>query len=110
MPDPIRYYDRYDRAMKTEKVYGERWLRLAYDNPVGQFAVWLFVRRQFFSRYYGYRMNKRGSDIRVIKFIADYDIDTTEFAKSAFDYQTFNPFAHAGDHVQIVGRIEHIGD
>jgi phosphatidylserine decarboxylase len=94
MPDPIRYYDRYDRTTKIEKVYGERWLRLAYDNPVGQFAVWLFVRRQFFSRYYGYRMNKRGSDIRVIKFIADYDIDTTEFAKSAFDYQTFNQFFH----------------
>jgi phosphatidylserine decarboxylase len=94
MPDPIRYYDRYDRKTKIEKVYGERWLRLAYDNPVGQFAVWLFVRRQFFSRYYGHRMNKRGSDIRVIKFIADYDIDTTEFAKSAFDYQTFNQFFH----------------
>jgi len=94
MPDPIRYYDRYDRTTKIEKVYGERWLRLAYDNPVGQLAVWLFVRRQFFSRYYGHRMNKRGSDIRVIKFIADYDIDTTEFAKSAFDYQTFNQFFH----------------
>lgn len=94
MPEPIRYYDRYDRTTKIEKVYGERWLRLAYDNPVGQFAVWLFVRRQFFSRYYGRRMNKRGSDIRVIKFIADYDINTTEFAKSAFDYQTFNQFFH----------------
>jgi phosphatidylserine decarboxylase len=94
MPEPIRYYDRNDRQMKIEKVYGERWLRLAYDNPVGRFAVWLFIRRQFFSRYYGYRMNKRGSDIQVIKFIADYDVDTTEFAKSAFDYQTFNQFFH----------------
>jgi phosphatidylserine decarboxylase len=92
--EPIRYYDRYDRATKTEKVFGERWLRLAYENPIGRFAVWLFVRRRLFSWYYGRRMNARGSDMLIFKFIADYEVDATEFAKSAFDFKTFNEFFH----------------
>jgi phosphatidylserine decarboxylase len=91
-PEPIRYYDRYDRTTKTEKIFGERWLRLAYDNPVGRFAVWLFVRRRLFSWYYGRKMNRRGSDMLIFKFVTDYDIDVTEFAKSAFDFRTFNEF------------------
>jgi phosphatidylserine decarboxylase len=92
--EPIRYYDRYDRATKTEKVFGERWLRLAYENPIGRFAVWLFVRRRLFSWYYGRKMNARGSDMLIFKFIADYEVDATEFAKSAFDFKTFNEFFH----------------
>jgi phosphatidylserine decarboxylase len=93
-PEPIRYYDRYDRTTKTEKVYGERWLRIAYDNPLGRLAVWLFIRRRLFSWYYGWRMKRVGSDLLIFKFIADYDVDATEFAKSAFDYKTFNEFFH----------------
>jgi phosphatidylserine decarboxylase len=92
--EPIRYFDRYDRTTKTEKVYGERWLRFAYDNPVGRLAVWLFIRRRFFSWYYGWRMKRVGTDLLIFKFIADYDVDATEFAKSAFDYKTFNEFFH----------------
>ena len=92
--EPIYYFDRYDGTTKTEKVYGERWLRLAYENPVGRFAVWLLFRRAFFSWYYGRKMNKRSSDLLIIKFIGDYDINVSEFAKSPFDYKTFNEFFH----------------
>jgi phosphatidylserine decarboxylase len=92
--EPIRYFDRYEKTTKTEKVYGERWLRLAYDNPVGRFGVWLLFRRRLFSWYYGRRMNRRGSDMLIFKFVTDYDIDVTEFAKSAFDFKTFNEFFH----------------
>jgi phosphatidylserine decarboxylase len=92
MSEPIRYYDRYDRTIKTEKVYGERWLRWAYDNPVGRFTVWLFAKRKLFSWYYGFRMNRPGSDLRVFKFVLDYDIDVSEFQKSPFDFKSFNQF------------------
>jgi phosphatidylserine decarboxylase len=94
IPEPIRYYDRYDLKTKTEKVYGERWLRFAYDNPVGRLAVWLFIRRRLFSWYYGRKMNARGSDMLIFKFIADYDINASEFARSAFEFKTFNEFFH----------------
>lgn len=90
--EPIRYYDRYSRSLKTERIYGERWLRFAYENPVGRFFVWLLVRRAIFSRWYGWKMNKRISGNEVLPFIIKYDLDVDEFAKSAFDYRTFNEF------------------
>ena len=90
--DPIRYYDRYARVLKTERIYQERWLRRAYGNPLGRLAVWLLVRRAWFSRWYGWKMNKTVSSLAVLPFITDYDIDADEFAKSAFDYKTFNEF------------------
>ncbi len=90
--EPIRYYDRYSHSLKTERVYGENWLRFAYENPVGRFFVWLLVRRAIFSRWYGWKMNKRLSGMQVLPFIIKYDIDVDEFAKSAFDYKTFNEF------------------
>ncbi len=43
--EPIRYYDRATRELKTEDVYGERWLRAAYGNPAGRLLVWLLVSR-----------------------------------------------------------------
>jgi phosphatidylserine decarboxylase len=91
-PEPIRYFDRYSRTTKTEKVFGERWLRFAYENPLGRLAVWALARRRLFSWYFGRKMNKSGSDMLIFKFIADYEVDATEFAKSAFEFPNFNQF------------------
>ena len=90
--EPIRYYDRYAHVVKTEEIYGEQWLRFAYENPAGRFFTWLLVRRAFFSKWYGWRMNRRASGLLVLPFITDYNIDVDEFAKSAFDFRTFNEF------------------
>ena len=90
--EPIRYFDRQANSLKTEQIYGEKWLRFAYENPAGRFFVWLLVRRAIFSRWYGRKMNKRSSAMRVLPFITDYDLDVDEFAKSPFDYKTFNDF------------------
>jgi phosphatidylserine decarboxylase len=90
--EPIRFFNRYTRKVEEERVYGERWLRLAYENPGGRFLTWLIIRRAFFSKWYGYKMNKPESSLRVLPFIAKYDINSDEFAKSAFDYKTFNEF------------------
>lgn len=91
---PLRYYDRYERTTKTEKIFGERWLRLAYENPVGRLAVWLLIRRRFVSLWYGRRMSRPGSDMLIYKFVEDYGVDVSEFAKSPFDFKTFNEFFH----------------
>lgn len=90
--EPIRYYDRYARTLKTEQIYGEKWLRFAYENSVGGFFVWSLARRAFFSKWYGWKMNKRTSALQILPFIAEYNLDVDEFAKSAFDYKTFNEF------------------
>lgn len=90
--EPIRYFDRYSGTMKTEKVFGEGWLRFAYENPAGRFFVWLLARRAIFSQWYGRKMSKKESALRILPFITQYDINVDEFAKSAFDYKTFNEF------------------
>ncbi|MGD1029924.1 MAG: archaetidylserine decarboxylase [Opitutaceae bacterium] len=88
----VRYFDRTTRTLKTEKIYGETWLRLIYGNPAGRLAAWLLVRRAVLSSVYGWKMKKRSSALRVLPFIVKYDIDVEEFAKSAFDYKSFNDF------------------
>lgn len=90
--EPIRFFNRYTQKIEEERVYGEKWLRLAYENPGGRFLVWLIIRRAFFSKWYGYKMNKPESSLRVLPFIAKYGIDVDEFAKSPFDFKTFNEF------------------
>jgi phosphatidylserine decarboxylase len=54
--------------------------------------VWLAARRAFFSRWYGWKMRKPVSALRVLPFITEYNLNVDEFAKSAFDYKTFNEF------------------
>lgn len=90
--EPTRYFDRYAREMRTEPVYGEKWLRFAYENPAGRLALWLVVRRRLFSQWYGWKMNLGASSLKVLPFISKYDVDVEDFAKSAFDYKTFNEF------------------
>src|SRR6202008_4336324 len=89
---PIRFFNRYTKAVETEQVFGEKWLRFAYENPAGRFLVWLAARRAFFSRWYGRKMNKTASSLEILPFIPAYNIDVEEFAKSPFDYKTFNEF------------------
>ena len=89
---PIRFYHRYKKAVEEERVFGEGWLRFAYENPGGRFFVWLLARRAIFSQYYGHKMRKRESALRILPFISKYEIDVDEFAKSPFDYKTFNEF------------------
>lgn len=92
MAEPLRYYDRYTRELKTEQIYGEGWLRFAYENPAGRFFVWLLAKRAWFSQWYGRKMTKRVSALEIIPFITKYGLDVDEFAKSPFDYKTFNEF------------------
>lgn len=92
MAEPIRFFNRYTRALATEQIFGEKWLRFAYENPLGRASVWLLARRKWFSAYYGWKMNKRRSALKILSFIADYDLDVDEFVKRAFDYKNFNEF------------------
>lgn len=108
--EPIRFYHRYRKTLEVERVFGERWMRLAYENPGGRFFVWLVARRAFFSKWYGYKMNKPESSLRILPFIAKYDIDSDEFAKSPFDYKTFNEFFYRAlkPGVRPIAEGEHV--
>jgi len=78
--------------METEQVYGENFLQWAYGNPFGKIALHSFVKRPFFSKWYGHRMNQASSRSKVLPFIEDYSMDASEFADSPDKYHTFNEF------------------
>jgi phosphatidylserine decarboxylase len=90
--EPIRYYHRARAREETEEIFGESWLRFAYEHPVGRLAVWLLARRVLFSRWYGYRMNRPASARLILPFIARYNLDVDEFATSPFRFENFNAF------------------
>jgi len=90
--EPIRYWHRARKTVEVERIYGEGWLRFAYENPAGRLAVWLLARRAIFSWYFGWRMNRPYSAAKVLPFIVDYNLDVDEFAKSALSFKTFNEF------------------
>lgn len=92
VPEPIHYFNRYTRTVETERVYGEKWLRWANDSTTGRWTVAVLLRRAFFSRFYGWRMNKRISSQKVLPFVIDYNLEADEFAKAAWEYRTFNEF------------------
>jgi phosphatidylserine decarboxylase len=90
--EPIRFYHRAKKTIEAEQIYGEHWLRFAYENPLGKFFLWLVVKRALFSHLYGWQMSKRVSASKVLPFIIKYDLDVTTFAKSPYEFKSFNEF------------------
>ncbi len=92
MPTPITYYDRYSGSLVEEAVYGEGFLRWAYETTGGKIALSTFVSRPWFSKWYGWRMNKAASRSKVAPFISDFEVNADDFLDSADSYRSFNEF------------------
>lgn len=73
-------------------VYGEGFLRWAYGNPLGKAALHAFVKRPFFSKFYGWRMDQPGSVAKIAPFLETYGLDATDFADAPSSYRSFNEF------------------
>lgn len=89
---PIQFYNRYTGRVETESVYGDGFLRWAYGNPLGRLTVSAAVKRAWFSRWYGWRMDRSGSRAKIGPFLRDYGVDTSEFAMPVDSYGSFNEF------------------
>lgn len=90
--EAIHYFNRHTGALETEVVYGEGALRWSYGNPLGKISLEAFVKRPFFSKWYGRRMSTPESTARILPFIARYGLDPTDFAEAAESYGSFNEF------------------
>ena len=89
--EPVRYFNRLTGTLETEQIYGERWLRLAYENPCGPILRYL-VKHPFFSRWYGRRMAHPSSRRLIATFIEDYGLDPADFADPPESFGSFNDF------------------
>jgi phosphatidylserine decarboxylase len=90
--DPILYQNRHTGTLETEQVYGESFLRWAYGHPLGPIALDAFVKRPFFSAWYGKRMSTPASAARIQPFIKEYQLDPNDFADAPSSYGSFNEF------------------
>jgi len=90
--DDIKFFNRYTQRVEQEQVYGAAWMRWTYCNPFGRLALATFVKRPFFSRWYGWRMDRPVSRRKVQPFIHTYGLDVNEFADAPGAFRTFNEF------------------
>lgn len=89
---PIEYFNRYSGTLCTERIYGDRWLRWIYGNPLGRMGLWAFFRRPLFSRWYGWRMSSASSRSRIEPFLHAFNVDPDEFLDAVSSYDSFNDF------------------
>jgi phosphatidylserine decarboxylase len=90
--EPIQYFNRYTGRIEMEDVYGDRFLRWTYGNPLGRLSLHTLVKRAAFSRWYGRRMDAPVSRGKVAPFISTYKVRAEEFADEPKSYRTFNEF------------------
>lgn len=97
MSAPIFYIDRTSGKRCQEKVYGARGLQLLYgDGPIsrwfGKPLAYTLARIPFFSAFYGYLQSRPSSQKKVLPFIKEFHIDTSEFADNPTTFRSFNDF------------------
>lgn len=90
--EPVRYFDRYTGRLEREQIYGEAWLRWAYETTPGRLALWALVKRAWFSRLYGWLMRRPSSREKVVPFVARYGLDVSEFATAVDAFDSFDDF------------------
>lgn len=90
--DEIVYHDRYRDETRQEKVYGDKSLRWTYGTPAGKLSLHLMVKRAWFSRWYGWLMDRPSSRRKIEPFIEAYDLDSSEFVRRPNEFESFNEF------------------
>lgn len=90
--EPIHFLNRYTGKIETEKVYGEAFLDWTYNSSLGKLPLHLFVKRPFFSKWYGRKMNHPDTKKKIGPFIDDYEMADEDFLESLESFPHFNAF------------------
>ena len=90
--EPIQFYNRYSGTVEAEAIYGESFLRWAYERPLGRLSVPLVAKRRWFSAWYGWRMNRPASRSRIRPFVEQFHLNPGEFVKDLDQFEHFNDF------------------
>lgn len=87
---PIVYWDRAAGKTAEELVYGEGFMRWAYETPTGRFFADALFCRPVFSRLYGAYKRTRASARSIPGFVKRFGIRMEEFEEE--NYRSFNDF------------------
>lgn len=88
----VEFFNRETGRTETEAIYGEGALRWVYETLLGKVALAVLIRRAFFSKIYGALMSRPRSRAKIAPFIAQYGLDSSEFADPVESFGSFNDF------------------
>jgi phosphatidylserine decarboxylase len=92
MIEDIKFLNRETGSVETEQVYGENWLKIIYGSPLGRIPLWVAIKRAWFSKWYGRKMDLPESRKKIAPFISKYNLEKKEFLKHPSEYNSFNDF------------------
>ena len=90
--ESIQFYNRYSKKVETEAIYGEKYLKFIYGNPLGRLALWAAVKRIWFSGWYGKRMTSPDSFKKILPFIERYGLNSDDFLLHVNGFKCFDDF------------------
>ena len=88
----INYIHRETGELRTERVYGERELRLLYETWWGSALLHAFIKRQWFSHLVGFLHRSPTSRRKIPSFVDQLEIDDTESEFPATTYRSLDAF------------------
>lgn len=94
----INIHNRYTNKIELEKIYGDGFVRFAYDSYIGKLLGKIISSRTL-SKLYGLTQDTDYSGKKTEKFIQDFSIKKEDYEKGSFQeekmeksYKTFNEF------------------
>jgi len=94
----IQVFNRREKKMDIEKVYGDGAVKFAYGNPIGR-LLGSFIASKMLSRLYGQTQDSAKSGQKVAPFIKNFHIPIEQYQKGSIkenpietSYRSFNEF------------------
>lgn len=92
MNPEITFWNPYTSEYEVEKIYGEQWLRFSYEHFLGKIGLFSLVKRKWFSKWYGKKMDTALSREKIFPFLQNYNLNKEEFLEPLESFKTFNQF------------------
>ena len=89
---PVRIFNRYTDQFEEEAIYGEGFIRFAYETALGRAFTGLIGSRPLISKIVGWHMRRPSSKGKIIPFIKRYGLNADEFAQPVESFRDFNDF------------------
>lgn len=94
----IQYFNRSTNKVETEKVYGDYFVKLLYESNSGRMLAPIFASK-ILSKIYGTIQSSMLTQVKVPKFVENFNIDMSEYKKGSVEvdnqnlsYKSFNEF------------------
>jgi phosphatidylserine decarboxylase len=88
----INVYNRKTKKYDIENVAGEKYIKWAYETPLGKGLTELLIKKKFFSKIYGLYCDSKFSRKKISPFIKNFNIDMSQCIKKEEDFKNFNDF------------------